>query len=78
MPAASSARFPYGIFRNDQSIQVCLEWNQGRSRPHRTRLLPGEGYLPCNIKHTPEQKEYKILQQLWLKMAEKINEEWRK
>ncbi len=33
-----------------------------------------EGYLPCNITHTPEQKEYQILQQLWLKMAEKIGE----
>ena len=34
----------------------------------------GEGYLPCNISHIPEQKEYKILQQLWLKMAEKMGE----
>ena len=33
-----------------------------------------EGVLPCNIFHTPEQKEYQILQQLWLKMAEKIGE----
>lgn len=42
-----------------------------------------EGYIPCNINHTPEQKEYQILQQLWLKMAEKIGEKigeklWRK
>lgn len=33
-----------------------------------------EGYLPCNVNHTPEQKEYQILQQLWLKMAEKVGE----
>lgn len=33
-----------------------------------------EGYLPCNLEHVPEQKEYQILQQLWLKMAEKINQ----
>lgn len=33
-----------------------------------------EGYLPCNVNHTPEQKEYQILQWLWLKMAEKIGE----
>lgn len=33
-----------------------------------------EGFLPCDVSHTPEQKEYKILQQLWLKMAEKIGE----
>ena len=33
-----------------------------------------EGTIPCNISHTPKQKEYQILQQLWLKMAEKIGE----
>lgn len=33
-----------------------------------------EGVLPCNIFHTSKQKEYQILQQLWLKMAEKIGE----
>ena len=32
-----------------------------------------EGYQPCNLKHIPRQKEYQILQQLWLKMADKIN-----
>ena len=31
-----------------------------------------EGYLPCNVNHIPEQKEYQILQRLWLKMAQKI------
>ena len=31
-----------------------------------------EGYQPCNLKHIPRQKEYQVLQQLWLKMAEKI------
>ena len=33
-----------------------------------------EGFLPCHISHTPEEKEYRILQQLWLKMAEKMGE----
>ena len=33
-----------------------------------------EGAVPYDVSHTPEQKEYKILQQLWLKMAEKIGE----
>lgn len=31
-----------------------------------------EGYMPCMVDHIPEQKEYQVLQQLWLKMAEKI------
>lgn len=31
-----------------------------------------EGYLPCNISHIPEEKEYQILQKLWLRMADKI------
>lgn len=33
-----------------------------------------EGFTPRDFSHTPEQKEYRILQQLWLKMAEKIGE----
>lgn len=32
-----------------------------------------EGYLPCNISHIPEQKEYQILQKLWIKMSDKID-----
>ena len=32
-----------------------------------------EGYLPCNISHIPEQKEYQVLQKLWLKMSDKID-----
>lgn len=32
-----------------------------------------EGYMPCMVAHIPEQKEYQILQQLWLRMADKIN-----
>jgi len=28
-----------------------------------------EGIVPCNISHTPKEKEYRMLQQLWLKMA---------
>jgi len=31
-----------------------------------------EGTIPCNISYTPKQKEYQILQQIWLKMAEKM------
>lgn len=37
-----------------------------------TAYFDNEGYRPCNVNHTPEQKEYQILQQLWLKMAEEI------
>ena len=33
-----------------------------------------EGTIPCNISHTPKQKEYQILQRLWLKMAKKMDE----
>ena len=39
-----------------------------------TAYFDNEGYLPCNVKHVPEQKEYQVLQQLWLKMADKINQ----
>lgn len=38
-----------------------------------TAYFDNEGHIPCNIAHVPEQKEYQILQQLWLKMADKIN-----
>lgn len=30
-----------------------------------------EGTIPCDISHTPKIKAYQLLQQLWLKMAEK-------
>ena len=33
-----------------------------------------EGFIPCYISHTSKEKEYQILQQLWLKMAKKIDE----
>lgn len=36
--------------------------------------VDNEGVIPCDISHTPEQREYQILQQVWLKMAEKIGE----
>lgn len=38
-----------------------------------TAYFDNEGYLPCNISHIPEQKEYQILQKLWLKMSDKID-----
>lgn len=38
-----------------------------------TAYYDNEGYLPCNISHVPEQKEYQILQKLWLKMSDKID-----
>lgn len=39
-----------------------------------TAFYDHEGIVPYNIFYTPEQKEYKILQQLWQKMAKKIGE----
>lgn len=33
-----------------------------------------EGAVPCDFSHTSQKKDYQILQQLWLKMAEKIGE----
>ena len=30
-----------------------------------------EGYSPCEVGHIPEQKEYQVLQKLWLAMAAK-------
>ena len=33
-----------------------------------------EGYMPCKVDHIPKLKEYQVLQQLWLRMADKINE----
>jgi len=38
-----------------------------------TAYFDNEGYLPCNISHIPEQKEYQILQKLWIKMSDKID-----
>lgn len=38
-----------------------------------TAYFDNEGYLPCNISHIPGQKEYQILQKLWLKMSDKID-----
>ena len=31
-----------------------------------------EGTIPCIVSHTPKEKEYQILQKLWLRMAERI------
>lgn len=39
-----------------------------------TAYYDNEGYLPCYVNHTPEERDYRILQQLWLKMAEKVGE----
>ena len=39
-----------------------------------TAYWDNEGYMPCKVDHVPKQKEYQILQQLWLRMADKINE----
>lgn len=36
--------------------------------------VDNEGYLPCNISHIPEQKEYQVLQKLWLRMVKEIDE----
>lgn len=33
-----------------------------------------EGTIPRDVSHTSQEKAYQILQQLWLKMAEKIGE----
>jgi len=38
-----------------------------------TAYFDNEGYLPCNVSHIPEQKEYQILQKLWLRMSDKID-----
>lgn len=38
-----------------------------------TAYFDNEGYLPCNVSHVPEQKEYRVLQKLWLKMSSKID-----
>ena len=31
-----------------------------------------EGYIPSNVDHVPKLEEYQVLQQLWIRMAEKI------
>ena len=31
-----------------------------------------EGDMPCNIEHVPKDREYQVLQELWLRMAERI------
>lgn len=33
-----------------------------------------EGAVPCDTSHTPKTRAHQLLQQLWLKMAEKTGE----
>ena len=40
-----------------------------------TAYYDNEGTLPYNVSHTPIEKDYEILQKLWLRMAERINKE---
>lgn len=40
-----------------------------------TAYYDNEGTLPCNVSHTPIEKDYEILQKLWLRMAKRINKE---
>ena len=40
-----------------------------------TAYYDNEGTIPCNVSYTPQEKDYQILQKLWLRMAERINKE---
>lgn len=40
-----------------------------------TAYYDNEGTLPCNVSYTPTEKDYQILQKLWLRMADRINKE---
>lgn len=40
-----------------------------------TVYYDNEGTIPCNVSHVSEEKDYQILQQLWLRMADRINKE---
>lgn len=51
-----------------------IEFTQEEMNAIEVAYYDNEGFIPCNISHTPREKEYRILQQLWLKMAEKIGE----
>ena len=34
-----------------------------------------EGYMPCKIDHVPQEAEYRVLQELWLRMAKRLKKE---
>ena len=34
-----------------------------------------EGTIPSNVSHVSKEKDYQILQRLWLRMADRINKE---
>ena len=40
-----------------------------------TAYYDNEGTIPCNTSYTPKEKDYQILQKLWLRMAERIEKE---
>ena len=40
-----------------------------------TAYYDNEGTIPCNTSHVPKEKDYQILQQLWIRMADSINKE---
>ena len=40
-----------------------------------TAYYDNEGTIPCNVSHIPSEKDYQILQKLWLRMAERMNKE---
>ena len=40
-----------------------------------TAYYDNEGTLPCNVSYTSKEKDYQILQKLWLRMADRINKE---
>lgn len=40
-----------------------------------TAYYDNEGTVPWNTLHTPIEKDYEILQKLWLRMAKRINKE---
>lgn len=34
-----------------------------------------EGYMPSKTEHVPKEREYQILQELWLRMAKRLEKE---
>ena len=40
-----------------------------------TAYYDNEGTIPCNVSYTPKEKDYQILQKLWLRMADRMNKE---
>ena len=55
-------------------MKMKIKFTQEEMNAIEAAYYDNEGTIPCDVSHTSQEKAYQILQQLWLKMAEKIGE----